>query len=261
MFIHKKILIFVLLISAEVAIASNVTVSNTFVAGQVARASEVNQNFTDVKTAVDDNNSRLATLESLVSSLGLAADYSNIQSRMAGDYSGVFYITTIGNEEPSYVTINSTSTDMISSVEAGKLSVTLDAAGAGSVTVDNGTSTLWTLANRWGMVEVFDTGDFFTGFAPDITIPVAGLADALASDDASYPSLLIENNRSNIPGRDEGVAALSVDASGHITGTISGLNVIGSVNTSANLITLSITDVSSIKTQIVILQKMGPPGS
>ena len=257
MFIHKKILMFVLLISAEVAIASNVTVSNTFVAGQVARASEVNQNFTDVKTAVDDNNNRLATLESLVSSLGLAADYSNIQSRMAGDYSGVFYITTVGKEEPSYVTVNSVSTDMVSSVEAGKLSVTLDAAGSGAVTVDNGTSTLWTLANRWGMVEVYDTFDFNTGFAPDITDVLSGVGSgSLASDLSTLPSLLQESNRSNIPGRSEGDAALSVDASGHITGTISGLNVIGSINTSANLITLSITDVSSIKTQIVILQKM-----
>ena len=41
--------------------AGSLTVTNTFTADTTARASEVNQNFTDVKTAVDDNDGRIKT--------------------------------------------------------------------------------------------------------------------------------------------------------------------------------------------------------
>lgn len=44
--------------------ADSVTISNTFTSGTAASASEVNQNFTDVKNAVDDNDGRITVLES-----------------------------------------------------------------------------------------------------------------------------------------------------------------------------------------------------
>ncbi len=46
--------------------ASEVTLPNAFVAGQKARASEVNENFDAVKTAVDDNDARLTAAEGTV---------------------------------------------------------------------------------------------------------------------------------------------------------------------------------------------------
>ena len=46
------------------AIASPVTVPNTFQAGQVISASEMNANFDAVKAAVDDNDARVSVIES-----------------------------------------------------------------------------------------------------------------------------------------------------------------------------------------------------
>lgn len=50
-------------------LASSVTVTHSFANGTVADADEVNANFVDVKTAVDDNDSRLAVLEATVGGL------------------------------------------------------------------------------------------------------------------------------------------------------------------------------------------------
>lgn len=49
--------------------ASEVTIPNSFQSGATAVASEVNDNFTAVETAVDDNDSRIAELEALVATL------------------------------------------------------------------------------------------------------------------------------------------------------------------------------------------------
>ncbi len=46
--------------------ASDVGLSHTFVAGTPAKADKVNQNFTDIKVAVDDNNSRITANEASV---------------------------------------------------------------------------------------------------------------------------------------------------------------------------------------------------
>ena len=51
------------------AYASSLTVTHTFVNGTIADADEVNANFSDVKTAVDDNDSRITTLEGGVAGL------------------------------------------------------------------------------------------------------------------------------------------------------------------------------------------------
>lgn len=52
------------LVIAGFALASNVTLPHTFQPNTPARASEVNANFSAVKTSVDDNYSRITTLES-----------------------------------------------------------------------------------------------------------------------------------------------------------------------------------------------------
>jgi len=46
--------------------AGSVIISNTFQSGTPASAAEVNQNFTDIKTAVDDNDSRIGTNEASI---------------------------------------------------------------------------------------------------------------------------------------------------------------------------------------------------
>jgi len=52
-----------------VATAASVTIPNTFTSGTKAVAAQVNGNFTAVKTAVDDNNSRIAKLEATIKTL------------------------------------------------------------------------------------------------------------------------------------------------------------------------------------------------
>jgi hypothetical protein len=55
----------VILGTTQTASATDVTIPNTFTAGTAAVAAQVNANFTAVKTAVDDNNTRIGTLEGL----------------------------------------------------------------------------------------------------------------------------------------------------------------------------------------------------
>lgn len=52
-----------LILTAAQSWASNVTIPNTFTSGTPAVASEVNANFSAVKAAVDDNDSRLSNVE------------------------------------------------------------------------------------------------------------------------------------------------------------------------------------------------------
>lgn len=49
--------------SAGYAVAGSLAVPNDFVSGNTASASQVNSNFTAVETAVNDNNSRIGSLE------------------------------------------------------------------------------------------------------------------------------------------------------------------------------------------------------
>src|SRR5574342_1241134 len=58
-----------LCIGAQTGHADPVGPLTSFTAGTLAKASEVNGNFTSVKTAVDDNAARIAALESSVASL------------------------------------------------------------------------------------------------------------------------------------------------------------------------------------------------
>lgn len=51
-------------------VAAPLTTPNSFTAGTAARASEINANFNAVATAVNDNNSRITTIESRVTTAG-----------------------------------------------------------------------------------------------------------------------------------------------------------------------------------------------
>ncbi len=54
---------------ASQAFAGEVTIPNAFTAGETAVAADVNANFTEVKTAVDDNNARIITNENTLNAL------------------------------------------------------------------------------------------------------------------------------------------------------------------------------------------------
>ncbi|HEY3487069.1 MAG TPA: hypothetical protein VGL10_03300 [Gammaproteobacteria bacterium] len=60
----------ILALLALPVLASEVTLPNTFVAGERARAGEVNENFDAVKDAVDDNHDRITELEERVPKIG-----------------------------------------------------------------------------------------------------------------------------------------------------------------------------------------------
>ena len=68
--------------------AGSVSIPNSFTAGEPAVAAEVNANFDAVKTAVDDNDSRIATLEATIASLqetvaAQATTISNLQNNIS----------------------------------------------------------------------------------------------------------------------------------------------------------------------------------
>ncbi len=68
----KKLSMYVFMLLVAIAApvnAGSVVVPNTFAAGMPAVAAEVNANFTAVKAAIDDNDSRLAILEAAVAAL------------------------------------------------------------------------------------------------------------------------------------------------------------------------------------------------
>ena len=69
-----------LFVFSAISWAASVDIPNTFTANTTAKASEVNANFGAVKTAVDDNDSRLVALEALVATLqtDLTSANSNI---------------------------------------------------------------------------------------------------------------------------------------------------------------------------------------
>lgn len=57
--IQRIFAVTVIIAFAGPATAASLTIPNTFVSGEAARAAEVNENFTAVKTEVDDNNARI----------------------------------------------------------------------------------------------------------------------------------------------------------------------------------------------------------
>jgi len=71
----------VLCIAAIPAYAGQVTITNTFTAGTPAVAAEVNTNFGDVKTAVDDNDARIKTLENTIATL--QSTITTLQAQLA----------------------------------------------------------------------------------------------------------------------------------------------------------------------------------
>lgn len=62
--------------AAVIAYASTVTIPNTFTSGTTISSSEMNDNFSAVKSAVDDNDTRITAVESTVNNLQLTRTIS-----------------------------------------------------------------------------------------------------------------------------------------------------------------------------------------
>jgi len=70
------------------AAASSLTVPNTFTSGTATSASEMNANFTAVKAAIDDNNTRISAVQSATNSF---------QGFSSGTSTGGVGLITLGN--------------------------------------------------------------------------------------------------------------------------------------------------------------------
>ena len=85
-------LIFTLIITSSSAYATGVTIPNSFSSGTTTSAAEMNANFDAVKAAVDDNDSRITTLEGSVS-----APASQFMGFSSGTTDGAGGSITMGN--------------------------------------------------------------------------------------------------------------------------------------------------------------------
>ena len=85
-------LILTLIITSSSAYATGVTIPNSFSSGTTTSAAEMNANFDAVKAAVDDNDSRVTTLESSVS-----APASQFMGFSSGTTDGAGGSITMGN--------------------------------------------------------------------------------------------------------------------------------------------------------------------
>ena len=86
----KSTLLFTLSISllCPITWASEYTIPHSFVEHTPAVAAEVNENFTAVKSSVDDNNNRLETLETLIMTMqdeidSLSSENTDLENRLA----------------------------------------------------------------------------------------------------------------------------------------------------------------------------------
>jgi len=85
-------LIFTLIFTSSSAYATGVTIPNSFSSGTATSAAEMNANFDAVKAAVDDNDSRITTLEGSVS-----APASQFMGFSSGTTDGAGGLITMGN--------------------------------------------------------------------------------------------------------------------------------------------------------------------
>src|SRR5262245_39772511 len=88
--------LFALIVVAAVAVASNVTLPNTFTAGTVARASEVNANFAAIKTSVDDNFTRIQALSIGRVPSNPGTSCADIKNRNSAATDGIYLVDSDG---------------------------------------------------------------------------------------------------------------------------------------------------------------------
>jgi hypothetical protein len=96
---HYRILVTIILSALlSPVLASEVTLPHTFSAGQKARAAQVNNNFTAVKDAVDDNHDRITELESQIKKEGAVS----IPAQAFNDISEISSSTCVFKQNQEY---------------------------------------------------------------------------------------------------------------------------------------------------------------
>jgi TolA-binding protein len=127
-----KVALSTALLAGATALASNVTLPNTFAPSTPARASEVNANFTAVKTAVDDNHARLQSVEGQLAPLqtsvnSLQTNVSSVQSTVAGLNTSVTTLNTTTWRRTGNLGTNAT-TDYLGTADNTPLDLRVNAA-------------------------------------------------------------------------------------------------------------------------------------
>ncbi len=120
--------------------ASTLNIPNTFTPNTPARASDVNANFSATKTAVDDNNSRLVSVEVLLTSM--QSSIANLENTVSSQQSSITGLeNTVASQQSTITTqqnlINQLQTDL-AVVENNSV---LDLDGYLSLTTFNGYDT------------------------------------------------------------------------------------------------------------------------
>lgn len=123
----------ILIFTSTCAVAGSVTGLTTFSANTTARASEVNDNFTAVKTAVDDNDSRINTNTSDIgaNASDISTNASNISGNTANITTNASAISTLQANSAGVKTAEAGGGVQITNsyAEYMSLSVTVPAAG------------------------------------------------------------------------------------------------------------------------------------
>jgi hypothetical protein len=170
--IQRHIVFFVFSVLSISSIAGTVTVPNNFSAGTPARAAEVNANFTAVKTAVDDNDGRLTTVESYIKSAGtnnisLGVNAGNLT--MTGQLNtatgaSAFPANSTGNENTTvgaFALLNNTTGSANTAIGTGALQN--NEGGSGNIAVGHFSGSAWiNSSNNIAVGHVGVTGELST---------------------------------------------------------------------------------------------------
>jgi hypothetical protein len=121
-------------LTIPLAIAGEVTIPNTFTSGTTARAAEVNDNFTAVKTEVDDNNLRIESVETQTQHIETGCPAGEAIAKIATDGT----ITCEADTDTTYSAgtgLNLTDTQF--TIEAGDVSISAQAFDSKILAPDN----------------------------------------------------------------------------------------------------------------------------
>lgn len=97
------------MLGSSVAVAGSVTIPNTFTSGTPAVAGDVNDNFTAVKTAVDDNDARVTELETALAALQAKMEAMDagvtLDDLVGSTYCGISHWSILGTGDNNFARI------------------------------------------------------------------------------------------------------------------------------------------------------------
>jgi len=220
-------------LAGDVARAGSVTGLTTFTAGTPAKAAEVNANFTAVKTAVDNNDSRIAALEASVAAL--QASVTTLQGSLATAQSTIATLQSdLTAAKASITTLQSQAVTFgASNVMALEPYLTVTAAGTPKAVLSginlqivNGTGTTATVNGKGNLIigydEVRNDTTYFCSNGAYVTQPtcVAGGGTWAVSHKSGSHYLVVgaQNNYSSYGGLVVGIRNTSTGIHGSVSG-------------------------------------------